>query len=169
MSKIILSALAAASKAIKSLPAAPVFDWDERYKMIRPAFEGIPEADQKAKNAVNALQEQHNKTHGDSTQAAFVALVGALEEAGADLTALKRVITQATREDIRPPSAITADECAKAYKSRVGGVALSKVAETMGTSYQNLVIAMRKHMGDDVLEKAKAEIEAKANLATTGK
>lgn len=159
MSKAIIAALAAASKSIKSLPAAPAFNGEAIHKAFVDA--GLPE--EFAKRATEEAARKHAATHGDTESAAFRALVESLSEAGADLSALKRVITQATREDIRPPSAITADECAKAYKSRTSGVALSKVAETMGTSYQNLVIAMKKHLGEDVMERAKAEIEARAN------
>ncbi len=157
MSKIILSALANASKIVRTLP--PVETWGE--SATCKALSSMPDGKVKT-DCINYAKKEYEKINGDNT-APLRAIIDSFAESGVDLAMLKRLLTAATREDIKPPSAISADDCAKAYKSRTGGVALSKVAENLGTSYQNLVIAMRKHMGDDILDRAKKEIEAKAN------
>ncbi len=65
--KLIVSALALASKSLKELPPAPTFDYDARLSIMLQAFEGMPDADTKAKNACDRLSEQFTKAHGDTS------------------------------------------------------------------------------------------------------
>ncbi len=151
--KTIATALRALAKTVETLENAPVY--------VVPAFDASVESP--IEYATRITKE--SKAHGDSEQANKNAMYKALEDG------FRNIVTENDLSKVRAPrqtgtvktaSEFTKEDCANVYKQRVSGVQMSTVCEAMGTSYQNLSMAMKKHLGDDVFDRIKAERNAAA-------
>jgi hypothetical protein len=115
--KAILSALSNASKAVKEAPAAPIFDYEARYEMIRPAFEGLRDADQKARNSVNALKEQFEKVNGNTGEAMARLVLSTIAESLGGIGEVSRIARgMASEVATAGKVSVTAGEWRKALK-----------------------------------------------------
>jgi hypothetical protein len=96
--KALVSALALASKAVKALPPAPSFDHAARLAIMLSAFEGMPDAEKKARNATDRLKEQFDAAHGDSSERITRTVLAELAESLGGIETLATVAGRMAKE-----------------------------------------------------------------------
>ncbi len=115
--KLIVSALALASKSLKDLPPAPTFDYDARLSIMLQAFDGMPDADKKARNACDRLKEQFTAANGDSSERYARTVIATIAESLGGLDDFARVASNmASKARSEGKINVTKGEFEKAFK-----------------------------------------------------